>query len=159
MTAQQEWVVPIMADESKSGSDSLKQLDERLLELSSLFEISRSLTSSLSIHAILENILRIPMGHMLISRGVVLLKKENDDEFVLEELKGLSRNLIGKTLPIADPPHRSILVKEIQNPDDWIEFFQKFNIRLLLPLNSSQGTIGIIGFGEKIGGTAFKERG
>ena len=63
------------SDQSSEASGAIQQLDQRLLELTALFEISRSLTSSLSIRSILENILRIPMGHMLISKGVVLLKK------------------------------------------------------------------------------------
>ena len=135
-----------------------QQLDEQLLELSALFEISRSLTSTLSIRSILENILRIPMGHMLITRGIVLLAKGSDGEFILEELKGLPRNLVGKTLRIDNPPTRSLLIREIQGDFDWIEFFKEFGIELVLPLFSSRGTIGIVGFGEKIGGKPFDER-
>ena len=134
-----------------------RQLDEQLLELSALFEISRSLTSTLSIRSILENILRIPMGHMLISRGVVLLEQGSEGEFVLEELKGFPRNLIGKSIRIDDPPSRSVFVKEIDSRSEWIEFFREFGIHFLLPLNSSRGTIGIVGFGEKIGGKVFEE--
>ncbi len=140
------------------ADEQSRQLDEQLLELSALFEISRSLTSTLSIRSILENILRITMGHMLITRGVVLLEKGSTGEFVLEELKGLSRNLLGKTLHIDDPPTRSLFVKEITGDSDWIVFFKEFGIELLLPLISSRGTIGIVGVGEKIGGKAFEER-
>jgi len=148
-----------MAEEkrSKTGSNS-KQLDEQLLELTALFEISRSLTSTLSIRSILENILRIPMGHMLISRGLVLLEKETEGEFVLEELKGLPRNLIGKSIRIDDPPSRSVFVKEVGSDSEWVEFFKEFGIVLLQPLISSRGTIGIVGFGEKIGSRPFEER-
>ncbi|MFH1943445.1 MAG: SpoIIE family protein phosphatase [bacterium] len=139
----------------KSSSD---QLDQRLLELTSLFEISRSLTSSLSIRSILENILRIPMGHMLINRGMVLLRRDDEGEFELEELKGLSRNLVGKTLRIDNAPERAVLLSEIDQRESWLEFFQEFDIELLLPLISSQGTIGIVGFGKKIGDKPFEER-
>ena len=143
---------------SKGKEDKVAQrLDEQLLELSALFEISRSLTSSLSIRAILENVLRIPMGHMLISRGVVLLRDKEGDTFVLEELKGLPRNLMDKSLEIDDPPDHSILVKDVEDCD-WIEFFKEFDIELLLPLNSSKGIIGIIGFGKKIGDKPFEEQ-
>ena len=145
-------------EKNKKEKSSAQQLDERLLELTALFEISRSLTSSLSIRSILENILRIPMGHMLISRGVVLLRKERDNEFVLKELKGLSRKLIGKALQIDSPPARSVFVKEIADQCPWCGFFQEFGIELLLPLSSSQGTIGIVGFGKKIGGKPYEER-
>jgi len=148
-----------MSDSAKSNKDkSLKQLDERLLELTSLFEISRSLTSSLSIHAILENILRIPMGHMLISRGMILLKKEEESDFILEEVKGIPHNLLGKSLTIDLPPAHAQLLVEIRTEDNWLEFFRKFEIEILLPLNSSQGPIGIVAFGKKISGDSFSER-
>lgn len=144
---------------SKSEEGPIQQLDEQLLELTALFEISRSLTSSLSIRSILENILRIPMGHMLISRGVVLIKKESEEDFVLEELKGLPRNLMGKSLRVDRPPTHSVLIHEVDDKEsDWLEFFQEFKIELLIPLNSSQGTIGIVGFGQKIGGKPYEER-
>ena len=101
--------------------------DERLLELTSLFEISRSLTSSLSIHAILENILRIPMGHMLISRGMILLKKGEENEFILEEIKGIPHSLLGKSLTVDSLPAHATLLTETGIGEDWTEFFKKFD--------------------------------
>lgn len=142
---------------SDMESSQSQQLDERLLELTALFEISQSLTSSLSLQAILENLLRIPMGHMLISRGLVLLKKEMDGEFTIEGVKGLSRNFIGKSLRIDNPPGHTTFFQEFDGTDDWKAFFKEFEIHLLLPLNSSQGIIGILGFGDKIGGKPFTE--
>lgn len=148
-----------MQDKEKlKEEDSSRRLDERLLELSALFEISRSLTSSISLRSILENVLRIPMGHMLIGRGVILLKKESEGDFILEELKGLSRGLLGKSLRIDSPPERSIFVNEISGECEWLDFFKEFGVEILLPLISSQGTIGIVGFGKKIGDRPFEER-
>lgn len=136
----------------------IQQLDERLLELTSLFEISRSLTSSLSIQSILENILRIPMGHMLISRGVVFLRRGEEADFTIEEVRGLSHDLLGKSLRFDSPPERSFFIKDIKKESDWINFFKEFQIELLLPLTSSQGTIGFVGFGKKIGEKPYAER-
>jgi len=147
-----------MAEPSMEKIDNTaQQLDERLLELSALFEISRSLTSSLSIRSILENILRIPMGHMLITRGLVLLRHEGEQEYVLEELKGLPRHLLGKNLHIDQLPVRSQLIGEVQDQPDWLDFFREFNIELLLPLETSQGAMGLVGFGCKIGNKPFTE--
>lgn len=132
-------------------------LDKRLLELTALFEMSRALTSTLNLHAILDNVLRIPMGHMLISRGVILLKKESDDVFTVEALKGVPRNLLGKTLEIADPPQSSITVGEIPDDNGWIALFKKFELELLTPLISSQGPIGLLVFGPKISCEPYEE--
>jgi sigma-B regulation protein RsbU (phosphoserine phosphatase) len=141
-----------------SETKSAPPLDERLLELTALFEISRSLTESLSLRSILENILRIPMGHMLISRGVVLIQKDQPGEYVVEEVKGLPRQFIGKILPMSNPPTRSVLASEVDSSAPWAEFFHEFRLTLLLPLVSSRGVVGIVGFGEKIGGKPYSER-
>lgn len=133
-------------------------LDQRLLELTALFEISRSLSSSISLRSILENVLRIPMGHMLINRGLILLQKEPEGEFVLEELKGLSRNLLGKSLKIVSPPDRTIFIGDITKESEWLDFFRQFELEILQPLVSSRGTIGLVGLGQKIGGAAYTER-
>ncbi len=142
------------ADQMPSG----QALDQRLLELTALFEISRSLSSSISLRSILENVLRIPMGHMLINRGLILLQKEPEGEFVLEELKGLSRNLLGKSLKIVSPPDRTIFIGDITKESEWLDFFRQFELEILQPLVSSRGTIGLVGLGQKIGGAAYTER-
>ena len=134
------------------------ELDQRLLELTALFEVSRSLTASLSLQSILENLLRIPMGHMLISKGIVLLQKGEEHEFYVEGIKGLPRQLIEKSLNITEPPHHSVLINEIKGNHLWCDFFKEFGIKLLVPLISNQGTVGIVGFGEKIGGKSYAER-
>lgn len=137
---------------------SSTHLDKRLLELTSLFEISRSLNSMLNLRSILENVLRIPMGHLLVSRGIILLKKEEaSHEFFVEEIKGLPRDLLNKSIQIPSPPQRSMTLDEIETGMEWLEFFREFNIQLLVPLNSSTGTKGLLGFGKKIGQEKYEE--
>ena len=141
----------------KNPPSSPNEFDTRFLELTALFEVSQSLTSTLSLQTILENLLRIPMGHMLISRGIILLKKNDEPEFSVSGLKGLPHQLMGKLLSIDTPPSHAVFVDEVDEKNDWISFFKEFRLKLLLPLNSSQGLIGIVGFGEKIGGKLFEE--
>ncbi|MBN1782354.1 SpoIIE family protein phosphatase [bacterium] len=143
-------------DKPKAQEPS-QQLDRRLLELTALFEISRSLTASFNLNAILENVLRIPMGYMLISRGMVLLKKGPDDHFSVEGIKGFPRKLMGKTIEVDDPPVRAIAIQEVSDTNQWKSFFAEFEIQLLLPLVSSRGVIGLVGFGGKISGESYEE--
>jgi len=133
-------------------------VDEKFLELSALFEISRSITASISIREILENILRIPMGQLLISRGIVLLENEKTNEYCVTEVKGMSRNLKGKCIQIDNPPDNAQLITELHSQDGWVEFFKKFDVEIILPLNTSHGVIGIIGYGSKIGNKALTDR-
>ncbi len=71
------------------------ELDKRLLELSALFEISQTLNSSLNLKAILDNILLVPMGRIMISKGIILFQHE-PHQYKIENLKGLPFSLIGK---------------------------------------------------------------
>jgi len=132
-------------------------LDKKLLELTALFDICRSLTSSLSLRSILENTLRIPMGQLLIGKGAVLLKRAESSDFVVEELKGLPRTLLHKMLTIQHPPEHLLFTDKMEPGDGWISFFREFGLALLLPLASSKGCIGLIGFGPKINGKTFDE--
>jgi len=134
-----------------------QQLDKRLLELTALFEISRSLSASININAILENIMRIPMGHMLISRGMILLKKGSEDLFTIEGIKGFPRQLMGKTIEVDTPPSRAVAIDEIDDAHFWKVFFAEFEIKLILPLISSRDVIGLVGFGAKISGESYEE--
>ncbi|HPI74532.1 MAG TPA: hypothetical protein PLZ01_14060, partial [bacterium] len=59
--------------EPDSHSAVARELDERLVELQSLFEMSQVLNSSLHLRTTLNNLLLTPMGRMMISRGVVLV--------------------------------------------------------------------------------------
>lgn len=146
-----------MTEETNQANNQNQSLDKRLLELTALFEVSRSLASTLNLHAILENILRISMGQMLISRGMILLQQNEEGLFAVETLKGIPRNLMGKTIEIDDPPSCSVFVEEASPQSEWIEFFKTFELDLLTPLNSSQGAIGILGFGKKINGEPYTE--
>ena len=133
------------------------QLDRKLLELGALFDVCRSLTSSLSLRSILENVLRIPMGQLLIGKGIILLKQVSSSDFVVEELKGLPRQLVHKSLSILSPPEHVLRINPAADNEGWISFFKEFGIELVLPLTSSKGTIGIAGFGGKINGKPYEE--
>ncbi len=143
-----------MPPDEKPNTD---QLDKKLLELSALFDVCRSLTSSLSLRSILENVLRIPMGQLLIGKGIILLKQVSSSDFVVEELKGLPRQLVHKSLSILSPPEHVLRIDPAADNEGWISFFREFGIELVLPLTSSKGTVGIAGFGAKINGKRYEE--
>ena len=59
------------------SSDS-DDVDRRLLELTALFEISQTLNSSLNLQSILNNVILVPMGRMMLGKGLILIKKEGN---------------------------------------------------------------------------------
>lgn len=145
-----------MTTDNNKNDKSDQTLDQRLLTLSALFEISQTLSSSLNIRSIVENVLRIPMGNLLINRGIVLIKDENKNEYKVEELKGLPRDIIGKFLTIDTSIDRPMFIEDLVQNIDWSIFFQKFNIKLILPLIVNEGMIGLVGFGDKISGNPYQ---
>ena len=62
----------------KYQTENVKAINRRLIELSSLFEITQTLNSSLDIKSVLNNILLIPMGRLLIAKGCNLPKRSGN---------------------------------------------------------------------------------
>ena len=62
-----------LSDVIPGDDGTSRKLDEKLMELQSLFEVSQTLNSSLNLTSILDNMLLTPMGKMMITRRIVLL--------------------------------------------------------------------------------------
>ncbi len=146
-------VTTMPAEDEKEGVS--RKLDEKLMELQSLFEISQTLNSSLNVKSVLDNMLLTPMGKMMITRGIVSLFSD-EKHLKVETLKGLPKDLLGETIVlspmIAEPSFVDQLVKEKVSG---IDFFIQHHIVLLLPIRSSDKTLGLIGFGKKISGKHY----
>ncbi|MFZ5518592.1 MAG: GAF domain-containing SpoIIE family protein phosphatase [Candidatus Zhuqueibacterota bacterium] len=126
-----------------------RKLDEKLMELQSLFEVSQTLNSSLNLKSILDNMLLTPMGKMMITRGIVLLHNEGHT-FQIETLKGLPKEFIDTKIEFDYPLSEPVFVEQIESSYSSIDFFAQHKIILLIPIRSSDKTLGFIGFGSKI---------
>jgi sigma-B regulation protein RsbU (phosphoserine phosphatase) len=131
-------------------------MDRHLLELSALFEISQTLNSSLNLKSILNNVLLVPMGRMMLGKGIILIKK-NVNIFSIENIKGLPHKLQNKEIDLTGIPDHSFLLEEIEENQSWLEFFKEFKIELVMPLVSRTDIIGMIGFSRKLSGEAFRD--
>ncbi len=132
------------------------ELDKRLLELTALFEISTSLNASLDLKAILDNILLVPMGRMMISKGIILFESQKS-EYAVKQLKGLSRTLLGKTIPIKSFPNAPYLISKNKSQAPWIKWLSETRIELLIPVTGSMHFRGLIGYGKKLSGQEYTE--
>ncbi len=143
----------------KYRPQTVKEINERLVELSSLFEISQILNSSLELDNVLNNIMLIPMGRMMVARGAVFVKK--GVHFSLSNLKGLPKNLIGTDLTINHLPAKPywIIDPEDRNADyaELTEFMSTRQLSLLIPLKTSTETVGFILYGRKLNNQPFYE--
>jgi transcriptional regulator with GAF, ATPase, and Fis domain len=140
---------------NKSRISEKDQLDEKLFELQALFDLSKTLSSSLNLKAILDTILLTPMGKMLIGKGMVLICRR-EKVFGIETLKGLPKALLEKMIQVDDFPIAPTYVDKL-NPSPAQAFFQKYEIRLIVPMMHDDKKLGMIGFGKKIIGNDFSE--
>ncbi|MCR4439659.1 MAG: SpoIIE family protein phosphatase [bacterium] len=132
-----------------------RQLDERLVELQALFEMSQVLNSSLNLKTILDNLLLTPMGRMMISKGMALLY-DGHGRCTVATVKGMPRELVGKIIETEVPPTGPILVEESDAGEfSAASFFRQAGIQLLAPMVSSTRTTGMICFGPKITNVSY----
>jgi phosphoserine phosphatase RsbU/P len=144
----------------KERSEKLSSEDDtvsrRLVELSALFEISQTLNSSLNLKSILDNILLVPMGRMMIGKGLILLKKENQN-YKIETVKGVPLSLISKNIELNDLPSHPIFISDISDDLDWKSFFYEYKIELLIPFVSRKEILGVLAFGKKLTNQSLTE--
>lgn len=146
-----------MVDDAKVFEKSgFTQLDEKLYELQTLFDLSKTLNSSVkNLRTVLDTVLLTPMGKLLISRGMVLLNKGKEG-FMIETLKGLPKALQGQKIQIDDCPVAPVFTSELQ-PSPWRAFFNKNDIDLLIPVQHDDREVGLIGFGKKTLGREYSD--
>ena len=132
-----------------------REHDQRLVELQSLFELSKTLNSSFNLQTVLNTLLFTPMGRMLIAHGAILLHSEKDN-FKIQTVKGLPRELLGKSISLQDEWSEAIPVDAVQDPAGKA-FLQKYGIRLVSPILSNNRCLGLILLGKKLGDQPFKD--
>ena len=141
----------------KYQPNKVQEINERLVELSSLFEISQILNSSLELDRVLNNILLIPMGRLMISRGVILLKK--NDCFEPRLWKGISGKLEKKSIRVGEfPPGEEVLILPGQSNDKFVNlqnFVKSHKLHIVFPIKSQERLIGLAIFGKKLNRIPF----
>ncbi|HFE64626.1 MAG TPA: hypothetical protein ENK14_09475 [Caldithrix sp.] len=132
--------------------ENVKQINERLVELSSLFEISQILNASIELHTVLNNILLIPMGRLMLSRGVVLLRKSRAFEPVLG--KGVKNEIYEERIGLDEEiSGLELLSGGAENTEEagaLSRLLNKYRLAIAIPLVSHNRTVGILCFGKKL---------
>ncbi len=132
-----------------------RELDQRLVELHSLFEMGQVLNASLNLRTILSNLLLTPMGRMMVSRGLVMLISERGDYEIIE-LRGLSRSLIGKKWHWQAAWTKPVVLSDPESSNyDFTPILKELDLELLIPLVSTQRVVGLMGLGSKLDRNPF----
>lgn len=130
-----------------------RELDERLVELQALFEVSKTLNSSLQLKQILDTLLLTPMGKMMIGKGLILLAR-NPKTFVVETVKGLPQTTIGRELEVDFPNPATLFLQseesgELAN-EPWIAYLKKLGVQIIIPIIYNNSCNGLMCFSGKI---------
>lgn len=132
-------------------------IDQKLFELSTLFELSQLLNSSLDIDFILDNLLLVVMGRMMISKSIVFLRsdKKNSNQYVIKRQKGFhSAPFKESFLLIKKDFVQTENTDQISDPE-LRQFTQNYKLSHIFPMISNSKIIGYALFADKIGGKEY----
>ena len=129
---------------------------QKQLELNSLIEFSQLITSKLDLKYILNNILLSIMGKMLIAKGMILLKTENENPniFAIEAAKGFDPKLINTYAEI-DFPKMSVF--EYDDIEDKSGFINNSGLKYFFKIYFQNKYLGLICFGKKLNNTELSK--
>src|SRR2546422_2137929 len=116
-------------------------------ELAALFEFSTVINSTLDLKFILGHFLLTLMSKLLSSRGLILLKRDAH-LFLVEQVKGLSAETIGREFVVPRIPDRLLFAyggKSRTIP--WVKPMRDLRVNLFVPLVAQKKLLGIAGFG------------
>lgn len=137
--------------QSKSASKKSSSASDIL----PLFEFSNVVNSSLDLKFILGTVLLTVMGKMLVSRGIVLLKRDQDI-FEIVNAKGIDQTAIGQTLKIEKPPRGLTQPDRLAaSQESWGYFFREHDQKLLVSIVSQKRVFGLLSLGERLGGKKY----
>lgn len=128
---------------------NLGQMDSKHLELSSLFEFSQTLNSSLDLKTILDNLLFMPMGRMMVSKGMILLTS-TDSQCTIATVKGLDHSLINKQFIFKNKPQNVIIIKSDEDYKKLPDIFSEYKLKLIIPIKLMNKIMGIMALGPKM---------
>lgn len=119
-----------------------------------LFEFSNVVNSSVDLKFILGTVLLTVMGKMLVSKGMVLLKRQ-PGQFEVLNAKGLDAETVGRMVQI-DRPLRGIgSMDQGSAAQPWALFFRERGQKLLVPILAQRRVVGLLSLGERLGGKKF----
>lgn len=128
---------------------NLDEMDFKHIELSSLFEFSQTLNGSLELKAVLDSLLFVPMGRLLVTKGLVMLSDE-DGGCKIATVKGLPNTLIGSHHPMPQFELKAQHIPSDLSYEVLPDIFETYKLRLLIPIQNKHQLSGIIALSGKM---------
>ena len=123
-------------------------------DLVPLFEFSNVINSSIDLKFILNTVLLTVMGKMLVSKGLVLLRREGET-YEIVSAKGIPDGLLGSNVSIAKPSRSIHTVRKQNQPDAFNRMLDDLNLVLFAPIVAQGQVAGMLALGEKGGKKKF----
>jgi len=134
-----------------------RQLDEKVHELKTLFDIGQGLSATLDSQKILRLLVYALMGQMFITKYAVLLKC--DSKIETKDSKGLSLDFldhIAEAMAKLDIPDVALGVRDI--PDGKLrEILLKNDVQALIPMAHQDKLLGYLLLGGKLSGQPYSK--
>ena len=118
-------------------------------DLQPLFEFSRIVNASLDVDFVLSTLLLTAMGKMLVSRGIVLTRRDRTT-FRVVAVKGLPTELNGTEIKIPKAARGVLkLSSKRAATAPWLDFFISRGMAVLMPIKSDRSVMGYLALGDR----------
>ena len=118
------------------------------LELNALIEFAQLISSKLDLKYILNNILLSNMGKMLISKGMILLKSDDNNEniYSIAAAKGIDQKYLNTDLSVIFPKYSVFNLEDMEDQND---FIKNCGFQYFFKIYFQNKYLGILCFGKK----------
>ncbi|MDQ7062759.1 MAG: SpoIIE family protein phosphatase [candidate division KSB1 bacterium] len=125
------------------------------VELQSLFELSRAISSSRDFRHVLDVLLLTPMGRMLISRGAILLPNGHG-RFAIAAAKGVPHEWQQQVFAFQKLP-RHIVAAPAEDLRHYAARLPELGFNLLCPIYFDDRCLGVLALGNKLDGSFYSK--
>ncbi len=154
---------------SEPGTDMLqlqRNLKKKVIDLSTMHEIAKQLSSSLNLDSLIDIFLLTSLGHLLVPVGVIFVLDQKKGKYLFKKAKGIKTDLSSLSFDAEDDFVKFLINKS--NPISLVEIskdirakhkemFNKLSCELIVPINIHSKLNGILFLGEKMKGIGFTE--
>lgn len=140
---------------SRVTPPSDRALRQSSLNILPLFEFSNVVNSSLDLNFILDTVLLTVMGKLMVSKGLVLLRKEKQSFEVIAR-KGIEQLSIGQRFELERPIRSTTSFEKLKaKKATWISELSSLDLELIAPIFSQRKVVGYITIGSRLSGKTY----
>ncbi len=144
-----------------------KKYKKKVIDLYTIFEIAKELSSSLNIDNLIKTIILTSIGHMVVETGAVFVLDEKLNKYLFRDAKGIKEDMSDikfdadeEIIKYIIKHSKPIEVKELLSESfgsQYKEVLQRLNCKLLVPIIIKTKLNGILFLGPKAGDAPFTE--